>query len=196
MTQRMIQAGWAPMVIVRAGGTVQLEGHASDRVVAKSEGRWGLKVKRRGDTIEVEIGGSGEVQVPLQSSVKVYAGQSVGVRNIGGSAALFAGGHGYLRSVNTLIHAATGGALEIDCDRVEGDDVRCTAGGDLRCFIRSLADAKLMINDLGGYWEGVVGKGRAKIRLKAGGDVTLVTDQTVVAQPPHYVLGRIEQPEH
>ena len=195
MTQRMIQAGWAPTVIVRASGTVQVAGHASDRVVAKSEGRWGLKLKRRGDIIEVEIGGSGEVQIPLQSSVKVYAGQSVEVRNIGGSAALYAGGHGYLRGVSTLVHAATGGALEIECERVEGDDIRCIAGRDLRCFIRNLANAKLMINDLGGYWEGVVGKGRAKIRLKAGGDVTLVTDQTVVAQPPHYVLGKIERPD-
>jgi hypothetical protein len=196
MTQRMIQAGWAPTVIVRASGTVQVAGGAGDRVVANSEGRWGLKVKRRGDTIEVEIGGSGQLQVPLQSSVKVYAGQSVEVRNIGGSATLYAGGHGYLRGVNTLVHAATGGALEIECERAEGEEIRCTAGRDLRCFIRGLSDAKLMIDDLGGYWEGVIGSGRTKIRLKAGGDVTLVTDRAVVAQPPHYVLGRIERPNH
>ncbi len=194
MTQRMIQAGLTPTLIVRASGTVQVAGRASDRVVASSEGRWGLKVKRRGDTIEVEIGGSGELQVPLQSSVKVYAGQSVGVENIGGSTTIYAGGQGYLRGVGTLVHAATGGALEIECERVAGDDVRCTAGRDLRCFIRSLADAKLMIDDLGGYWEGLIGNGRTKIRLKAGGDVTLVTDQTVVAQPPHYILGTIERP--
>jgi hypothetical protein len=194
MRQRMIQAGWTPTVIVRASGTVQVAGRTSDRVVANSEGRWGLKIKRRGDTIEVEIGGSGELEIPLQSSVKVYAGHSVGVRNIGGSATIYAGGHAYLRGVGTLIHAATGGALEIECERVAGEDLRCSAGGDLRCFIRSLADAKLMIDDLGGYWEGVVGNGRTKIRLKAGGDVTLVTDQTVVAQPPHYILGKIERP--
>jgi hypothetical protein len=195
MTQRTIQAGWAPTVIIRASGTVQVEGRANDRVLASSEGRWGLKVKRRGDIIEVDIGGSGQVQVPLQSSVKVYASQSIEIRNIGGSATIYAGGHGYLRAVNTLIQAATGGALEIECERVEGHDVRCTAGRDLRCFIRGLADARLMINDLGGYWEAVVGSGRTKIRLKAGGDVTLVTDQTIIAQPPHYMLGRIERPE-
>src|SRR5262245_47920064 len=101
MTQRVIQANSTPMVIIRAGGTVQVEGRANDRVVANSEGRWGLKVKRRGATIEVQIGGSGELQIPLQSSVKVYAGQSVEVRNIGGSAAVYAGGHGYLRGVGT-----------------------------------------------------------------------------------------------
>src|SRR5215216_1661369 len=180
MTQRVIQAGWAPTLIVRVSGTVQVEGRESDRVVANSESRLGLKVKRRGATIEVEIGGSGELQVPLQSSVKVYAGQSVGVQNIGGSATIYAGGHAYLRGVGTLVYAATGGGLEIECERVAGDDVRCVAGRDLRCFIRGLADAKLMIDDLGGYWEGLIGNGRTKIRLKAGGDVTIVTDQTVV----------------
>ena len=196
MTQRSIQAGWAPTVIVRAGGTVQVAGGAGDRVMASSEGRWGLKVKRRGDTVEVEIGGSGQLRVPLQSSVKVYAGQSVEVRDIGGSATLYAGGHAYLRGVGTLAHAASGGALEIECERVQSDNIRCTAGGDLRCFIRGLSDAKLMIDDLGGYWEAIIGSGRAKIRLKAGGDVTLVTDQTVVAQPPHYMLGKIERTNH
>ena len=55
MTQHMIQAGWAPTVIVRASGTVQVAGREIDRVVANSEGRWGLKVKRRGDTIEVAL---------------------------------------------------------------------------------------------------------------------------------------------
>jgi hypothetical protein len=194
MTQRSIQAGWAPTVIVRAGGTVKLEGHASDRVLAEAEDRWGLKVKRRGATIEVQIGRSGELLVPLQSSVKVYAGQSVGVQNIGGSATIYAGGHAFLRDVHTLAHASCGGALEIECERVEGDDVRCSAGRELRCFIRSLADAKLMIDDLGGYWEGLIGDGRTRIRLKAGGDVTLVTDQTIVAQPPQYILGKIERP--
>jgi hypothetical protein len=195
MTQRMIQAGWAPTVIVRAGGTVQIAGAAGDRVVANSADRSGLKVKRRGDTIEVVIGGSGEVQVPLQSNVTVYAGQSVEMRNISGSATLYAGGHGYLRGVDTLVHAATGGALEIECERVEGHDIRCSAGRDLRCFIRDLSDAKLMIDDLGGYWEAVIGSGRTRIRLKAGGDITLVTDRSVVAQPPHYVLGKIERPD-
>jgi hypothetical protein len=196
MTQRVIQASSTPMVIIRASGTVEVEGRASDRVVANSEGRWGLKIKRRGDIIEVQIGGSGQLQVPRQSSVKVYAGQSVEVRNIGGSATIYAGGHGYLRGVGTLIQAATGGALQIECERVEGHEVRCTAGRDLRCFIRGLADAKLMIDDLGGYWEAVIGNGRKRIRLKAGGDVTLVTEQNVVAQPPHYILGKIERPEH
>jgi hypothetical protein len=57
-----------------------------------------------------------------------------------------------------------------------------------------LTDAKLMVDDLGGYWAGVIGNGRTTIRLKAGGDVTLVTERTVIAQPPHYILGKIERP--
>jgi hypothetical protein len=186
MTQRVIQAGWTPTVIIRASGTVEVKGCTTDRIVASSAGRWGLKVKRRADTIEIQIGGSGEVQVPLQSSVKVYAGQSIGVSNIGGRATIYAGGHGYLRDVNTLVHAATGGTLEIECEQVEGDDVRCSAGRDLRCFIHRLTDARLKVNDLGGYWERLIGNGRTTIRLKAGGDVTLVTDQAVIAQPPFY----------
>jgi hypothetical protein len=182
------------MVIVRAGATARIEGRDTDRVVATSDDRWGLKVARRRGTIEVQIGRSGDVLVPAGSSVKVYAGHSVELRNIGGSAAVYAGGHAFLRSVGTLVYAASGGALEIACEQVAGNDVQCLAGRDLRCFIRQLADARLMVNDLGGYWEGLIGAGRVKLRLKAGGDVTLVTDQEVVAQPPQYVLGRIERP--
>jgi hypothetical protein len=188
MTQRVIQAGWAPTVIVRAGGTVQVEGRAINQVVVQAEDRWGLKVQRRGATIEVQLGRSGEVQVPLQSSVKVYAGQSIGVQSIGGSAAVYAGGHAYLRAVHTLAYAATGGALEIECERVEGDDLSCVAGRDLRCFIRNLIDARLMINDLGGYWEGLIGQGRVKIRQKAGGAVSNLTHHTVAPQPPQFIL--------
>jgi hypothetical protein len=194
MTQRSIQSGPTTIVIVRVGGTVRIEGREGERVVANTESRWGLKVERRGDAIEVHIGGSGEVLVPLNSTVKVYAGKHIELRTIGGSATIYAGGKASLRAVNALAHASAGGALDIECERIEGRDLRCSAGGDLRCFIRNLRDAKLMINDLGGYWEALIGAGHAKIRLTAGGDVTLVTDQAVVAQPPHYILGRIERP--
>lgn len=60
--------------------------------------------------------------------------------------------------------------------------------------MRSLTDARVMVNDSGGYWEGVIGSGRTNIALKAGGDVIIVTEQTVVAQPPAYVLGAVERP--
>jgi hypothetical protein len=195
MTQRSIQAGTTTTVIIRVGGTVRIEGREGDRVLANTESRWGLKVERRGDAIEVHIGGSGQVQVPLDSSVKVYAGKDIEVRNISGSATIYAGGNGSLRAVHSLVHASAGAALEIECERIEGDALQCSAGRELRIYIRDLRDAKLMINDLGGYWEGVIGAGRIKIRLTAGGDVTLVTDQTVAAQPPQYILGMIERPD-
>lgn len=194
MTQRSIQAGPAATVIIRAGGTVRVEGCAGERVLANTESRWGLKVKRRGDIVDVHIGGSGEVQVPLDCSVKIYAGNRIELRTIGGSATLYAGGQCVLRGVRALAHASAGGALDIECERIDGEALQCSAGRDLRLFIRDLRDVKLMINDLGGYWEGIIGAGRVRVQLTAGGDVILVTDQTVVAQPPQYILGRIERP--
>lgn len=47
MTQRSILAGTAPNVIIKAGGSVTVRGHESERVVAESTGRWGLKVGQR-----------------------------------------------------------------------------------------------------------------------------------------------------
>jgi hypothetical protein len=194
MTQRSIQAGLTPIVVVRAGGDVTVAGWEGDRVLATTEGRWGLKVERRGDAIEVQLGGSGEVRAPLGSNVKVYAGKSAEVRDIQGSVTTYAGRDVRTRTVHTLVHASAGRAMDLECETVEGDDVKLEAGGDVRCHIRRLTDATLMISDLGGYWEGVIGDGRIKVRLKAGGDVTLVTDQEVVAQPPHSVVGTIERP--
>jgi hypothetical protein len=228
MTQRSIQAGQTPTVIVRAGADVRIEGWDDDRVLADTESRWGLKVERRSESeigrvrarvgertlfdvpidvagltkknvraevTEVEIGGSGQVRVPLGSRVKVYAGKSVEVRSIQGSVAVYAGRDVRVGDVHTLAHVSAGGAVDLECETVEGDDVKIEAGRDVRCHIRGLADARFMINDLGDYWEGVVGDGRVKIRLKAGGDVTLVTDREVVAQPPHYILGNIQRPD-
>lgn len=195
MTQRSIQSSPTPTVIIRAGGAVQIEGQASERVLASTEHRAGMKVERHGTMIEIHIGGSGEVSVPLGSSLKVYAGQSAAVRQIGGSVTLYAGVNGYLRDVDTLVHASAGGELDIACERIAGNDLQCTAGRDLRFFVRQLRDARLLVKDIGGSWEGVVGNGRARIRLKAGGDVIVVTDQEVMSQPPQYVLGSIERPE-
>jgi hypothetical protein len=194
MTQRSIQSGWTPSVVVHAGGNVQVAGWDSDHVQADTESRWGLKLERRGEAIDVRIGGSGTVHVPLGSTLKVYAGKSADVQKIHGRVTVYAGGKGYVRAVETLVHISTGRAMDIECEQIEGEDVTFAAGGDLRCFVRSLTDARLMINDLGGYWEGVIGEGRTKVRLNAGGDITLVTDQTVLAQPPHYLLGKIERP--
>ena len=227
MTQRSIQAGKTPTVIIRVGADVRVEGWDDERVLANTASRWGLKVERRsaseigrvrarvGDRVlfdvhldvkgltrkdvgaevtEVAIGSSGQVYVPLGSSVKVYAGKSAEVCDVRGDVAVYAGGDVHTRNVHTLVHASAGGAMDLECETIEGDDVKFEAGRDVRCHIRGLTDARLMINDLGGYWEGVVGEGRAVIRIKAGGDVTLVTDQEVVPQPPDYVLGRVERP--
>jgi hypothetical protein len=93
-----------------------------------------------------------------------------------------------------LAHAAAGGDLDIDCATLEGDEFRFSAGGDLRFYIHDLTNAKVMIKDLGSYWEAVLGNGQLNIWLKAGGDATLVTEQEVKLQPPYYMLGNIERP--
>jgi hypothetical protein len=195
MTQRTMQTEPNPTVVVRAGFDVHVEGWENERILAETKSRWGLKLERRKDTVEVQIGGSGEVLVPLNSSVTVYAGKSADVQKIRGSVTVYAGWKALIREVGTLVHASAGGSLDFDCERILGDDVKFSAGLDLRCAIRLPIDARLMINDLGGYWEGVIGSGRIKLRLKAGGDVTLVTDQEILVLPPHYVLGKVERPD-
>jgi len=146
------------------------------------------------EVTEVKIGSSGQVYVPRGSQVTVYAGKDVEVRDVQGGVTIYAGGNVQARTVHRLVHASAGGGMDLECESVAGDDVKLEAGRDLRCYIRDLSDARLMINDLGGYWEGLIGDGRVKVRLKAGGDVTLVTDQEVIPQPPDYVLGKIERP--
>jgi hypothetical protein len=47
MTQRSILAGAAPTVIIKAGGSVVVRGHDSERVSAETTSRWGLKVEQR-----------------------------------------------------------------------------------------------------------------------------------------------------
>jgi hypothetical protein len=229
MTQRSIQAGKTPTVIVKAGMDVQVEGWDDERVLASTEHKWGLKIERQSesavghvrarakvgdrvlfdvstdllkrkqkglpeDAIQVHVGGDAVVRVPYGSTVKVYAGRSTEVRDIGGSVTVYAGRDAHLRNIHTLVHASAGRAMDLDCDNLAGDDVKFTAGRDLRIHVRDLTDARVMVNDLGGYWEGLIGDGRRKLRLKAGGDVTLVTDQEVRRRPPDYVLGRIEKP--
>ncbi len=153
-----------------------------------------LKKNVRSEAIEVQLSGSGKVSVPLGSTVKVYAGKSVEVQDIRGSVTLYAGFNAHVRNVHTLVHVSAGGSVDFECEQVEGDDVKFTAGRDLRCSIRGLTDARVMVDDLGGYWEGIIGEGRTKVRLKAGGDVTLVTDQVITGQPPYNIIGKIERP--
>src|SRR5260370_1136295 len=114
MTQRSIVAGLTPMIIIRAGADITVEGWDSDRVLAETPGRSGLKVGRRSE-----------------------------------------GEFGRLRAA-------------------VGERGRGSAGG--------------------GRGEGRIGAGRVTLRLKAGGDVTLVTHQVVTPHGPDFVMGRIERP--
>jgi hypothetical protein len=170
----------------RVGGHVLFDVHI-DPVAA-------LKKGAVSKVIEVKIGKDGQVYVPLGSTVKAYAGRHAEVSNVRGRVTIYAGGDAHIRDVHTLVHATAGFALNLECDGVAGDDVKFTAGRDLRCCIRDLNDARLRVDDLGGYWEGVIGGGRLKVGLKAGGDVTIVTDREIVAQPPFHVVGNVERP--
>jgi hypothetical protein len=84
--------------------------------------------------------------------------------------------------------------MDVDCQTICEDNITFSAGSDLRFYIQTLTSAHFRVNDLGGYWEGKIGDGQFSITLKAGGDVTLVTDQKVEALPPNYILGKIERP--
>jgi hypothetical protein len=147
----------------------------------------------QGEAIEVRIG-HGQVRVPLGSNLIVYAGRDAEVRYIQGRVMASAGRDLSVEDVQVLVHAAAGGDLSIDCATLGGDDLKFSAGRDLRCHVHDLTDAKVMISEAGTYWEAMLGNGRVNVRLNAGGDVTLVTDQEVKAQPPYYVLGNIERP--
>jgi hypothetical protein len=146
------------------------------------------------NAVEVQVGGSGRVQVPFGSSVRLYTGRSAELSNVRGRVSVYSGRDASLRGVGTLVNASSGGALDIDCEAVEGDQLKLAAGRDLRLFVRTLDSARILVNDLGGGWEGRIGDGRVTLRLKAGGDVTLVTPHEVLAQGPDFVLGRIEKP--
>lgn len=192
MTQRSMPADDVRAVVVRAGASVTLTGWKNSEVSARTDGRWGLKLERRGDRIEVHLGGSGEVYVPLDQDITVYAGKNADIQGVRGRLTLSAGWRGTVRDVQTLVHATAGRELDVACDAIAGQDVSLSSGGSLRCAIRTLTDARLLVNDLGGYWEGQMGAGRVTLRLKAGGDVTLVTNQPVVSLSPHGLIGHIE----
>ncbi len=233
MTQRSMLAGPTPTVVVRAVGSVTVEGWESDRVQANSDSRWGVQIERRkaahigreraraaigdrvlfditfdnpfnrsrrlpkdfqGEVIEVQLGGDGQVHVPRGSHLAIYAGRDAEVHHLQDRVTATAGRDLHIRDVQVLIHAAAGGDLDLDCAALEGDEFIFSAGRDLRFYIHDLTDARVMIKDLGTYWEALLGSGRLNIWLKAGGDVTLVTDQEVKPQPPDYMLGNIERP--
>jgi hypothetical protein len=194
MTQRSILAGVTPNVVIKAGASVSVKGYNDDRVLVETEDRWGLKVERKGDYITVQLGSNGEVSVPLSSNVKIYAGKNIDAQGLKGQVDAYAGLHLTIRDVYCLGHASAGGKMDVDCQTICEENIAFSAGSDLRFHVQSLTNANFRVNDLGGYWEGRIGDGLISITLKAGGDVTLVTDQQVEALPPNYILGKIETP--
>ena len=146
------------------------------------------------EVIEVQIGGSGEVLVPFESNIKVYAGKDIDVQGIRGQVDAYSGYKLSLLDVVRLGHASAGGPLSIDCQTLAGDKVEFKAGGDIRFHVIDLTSAYFRVKDLGGYWEARIGSGAVSVALKCGGDVTIVTDQVVEPLPPNYILGKIEKP--
>jgi hypothetical protein len=147
----------------------------------------------QGEAIEIRID-HGQVRVPRGSNVIVYAGRDAEAHHLQGRVMVDAGRDLSVHDVQTLVHAAAGGDLNIDCATLGGDEFKFSAGRDLRFHVRDLDDAKVMIREAGTYWEALLGSGRLKVWLNAGGEVTLITDREVQPQPPYYLLGNIELP--
>jgi len=150
--------------------------------------------KTPNEVIEVQLGGSGEVLVPFESNLKVYAGKDIDVQGINGQVDAYSGLKLNLKDVHLLGHASAGSSMGIDCQTMFGDKVEFKAGRDLRFHVRDLTSAHIRVKDLGGYWEARIGDGEKSVSLKCGGDVTLVTDQEVKPLPPNFILGKIERP--
>jgi len=197
MIQRSIEVSEAgdasaPVVIVRAGADCIIEGYEGSRVVAETESHiGGLNVRERKGAIEVNAGRSCMVKVPRHSSLKVYSGKHTRVDNVRGPVLINAGGDARTTNVTLLEPCNAGGSIDVDCDALTTDDAKFNAGKDIRMRVRQLTDARVKVNDAGGYWEGRIGTGRATLRLKCGGAATLVTDQAVSGK----LLGNIEWPK-
>jgi hypothetical protein len=140
------------------------------------------------------MGASGEVWVPFSSNLKVYAGKDIDVQAVKGQVDAYAGLNLVLREVYGLGNASAGRSMDIDCQTMLGKDAIFNAGRDLRFHIADLTSFRLKVKDIGGYWEALIDGGEKLVYLKSGGDVTFVTDQKVEAQPPNYILGKIEKP--
>jgi hypothetical protein len=158
---------------------------------------WRLKKPTLGasqEVIEVQITGSGDVLVPVTSSLKVYAGRDIEVQGVQGQVDAYSGLNLKLKDVHTLGSISAGRAMDIDCQTMIGTDVTFGAGSDLRFHVADLTSLRLRVKDIGGYWEARIGSGEKTVYLKSGGDVTFVTDRKVEALPPNFILGTIEKP--
>jgi hypothetical protein len=149
--------------------------------------------KAADEIIEVQMGGGGEVLVPFSSNLKVYAGKDITVVGIQGQVSAYSGAKMELQDIYSLKNASAGGTMSVACHTLFGTTVEFTAGSDMRFHVADLVSVRLRVKDIGGYWEARIGAGEKSVYLKAGGDVTLVTDQKVEALPPNYILGKIER---
>jgi len=198
--------------------------HDSDLIVADTRDKWGLSIDRRSEAeigraraaigervlfdlrlkkptlggskevIEIQITGSGDVLVPISSSLKIYAGKDIEVQDIQGQVDAYSGLNLKLKNVRILGTVSAGRVMDVDCQTMLGGDVTYGAGSDLRFHIADLTSLRLRVKDIGGYWEAHIGDGEKSVYLKSGGDVTFVTDQKVEALPPNFILGKIERP--
>lgn len=146
------------------------------------------------EVIEIQLGGSGEVQVPYGSTLKVYGGLNVDVQGVRGQVSAYAGLNLAMQDVYALGNASAGRTMAIDCQTLPADSAEFTAGSDMRFHVIGLTSVKLRVKDLGGYWEARIGGGEKSLYLKSGGDVTFVTGEQVDALPPDFILGKIERP--
>ena len=153
-----------------------------------------LTDKKTDEVIEIQMGGSGQVLVPFDSNLKVYAGRDIDIQDIQGHVDAYSSANLHLKNVDSLGNASAGGTMDIDCQTMSGKDVTFSAGRDLRFHVADLTSVRLRVKDIGGYWEARVGEAEKSVYLKSGGDVTFVTDQDVQALPPNYILGKIEKP--
>lgn len=194
MTERTIIAGSTPQVIIRAGRDVTVKGYDSDRVLAGTSGNWGLQLKRKRRAIEVQIGGNGQVLVPFGSSVTVYSGRNAEIQAIGGTVSAVSGLDLNIVECNILQQASAGGKMSIDCRTVAAQEMKLAAGWHLRCWIRDLKNVRYQIDDLGGKWQAIFGDGRTVLRLKAGGDVSVISEEAAAYQPEDGPYGKVERP--
>ena len=147
-----------------------------------------------GEVIEIKIGGSGEVQIPLHSEVSIHASKAVVIENVRGNLSAYAGSDLSLRGAGTLLRASAGGAVDLECEQFAGEHLKLEAGRDVHCHIHDLTDVQVTVHDLGGHWGVRFGEGRRRLQIQCGGDLTLVTDQEFTVTSPDGVLGRIETP--
>lgn len=173
MTRRSMLTGAAPRLIVRTNGDIIIKGWDDERVVAETEPQQVAQLKRRAGGIEIQLSRDGLVLVPYNSQVELYCGGSAVIEQIAGPVSAVTSHDLRLRQVQALAQASAGWSLEIDCQGVTGNDMHFTAGRDLRCRITGLEGIRYIVDDLAGRWDQTLGSGQVRVRLKAGGEVTL-----------------------